>query len=70
MWYKFVSHADAEARRSVLTALPCATLVTVPTPKQASIAPGPSVRPNTIGKIHPKLRSSPLVRPLTPNPKP
>ena len=24
-------HADAEARRSVLTALPCATLVTVPT---------------------------------------
>ena len=29
------SHADAEARRSVLTALPCATLVTVP----ASLGP-------------------------------
>ena len=26
---KFVSHADAEARRSVLTALACATLVTL-----------------------------------------
>ena len=25
-------HADAEARRSVLTALPCATLVTLPLP--------------------------------------
>ena len=29
LWYPKLCHADAEARRSVLTALRCATLVTL-----------------------------------------
>ena len=52
-------HADAEARRSVLTALPCATLVTVPT----SLGPTDKRRAGRLtGKAAP-LHLPPATRP-------
>ena len=41
-------HADAEARRSVLTALPCATLVTVPTSRTARPTARQKSQPETL----------------------